>query len=322
MQVGLDLAGWTVRVAEMSLSNPPVKHHYTPQFLLAEWAVQDGKLWRFNNAYANKLAKKLVAPAEIGYEKHLYALPGLPPEAMQQIEEKIMAPLDALASDTHELLLQDKIHGMPQKQRSAWSRFIMSQWFRTPEGVKAFKAAMGSLLSKEDPALEARYQTLRKDGYPATLDAAIAALNPHFAEQAALQVMCRMMDDPQNGLRLNNMGWFVRDIHGENDLLVSDVLLQQSSAVLGSTGYITMPIAPRKLFFAVHRQDFADQILAMPEDDLVSRVNRMMVRQASEYVGSTSLAHEAFIEEHFGQEDSTLLVKDLAKKYAETSDQM
>jgi hypothetical protein len=116
----------------MPAANPPIKHHYTPQFMLAKWAVQDGKLWRFTKPYGDKIATKLVAPAEIGYEKHLYAMPGVAPEAMQQIEEKFMSPLDAQAAETHQLLLAGKINGMPQKQRSAWSRFIMSQWFRTP----------------------------------------------------------------------------------------------------------------------------------------------------------------------------------------------
>jgi hypothetical protein len=27
----------------MNSANPPVKHHYIPQFLLAQWAMNDGK---------------------------------------------------------------------------------------------------------------------------------------------------------------------------------------------------------------------------------------------------------------------------------------
>jgi hypothetical protein len=51
----------------MMSANPPVKHHYIPQFLLAQWAVNDGKLWRFLRPIPGKIVTKLVAPAEIGY---------------------------------------------------------------------------------------------------------------------------------------------------------------------------------------------------------------------------------------------------------------
>lgn len=298
-------------------SNPSVKHHYTPQFLLARWAVEDGKLWRFTRPYGDKIAKKRVAPAEIGYEKHLYGAPGLSPETTQRIEERIMSPLDALAAGAHQLLLTGKVNAMPQRERSSWSRFIMSQWFRTPDGVGAMKQAMSALLSKEDPDLSAKYQALKQEGYPETLDDAIAALNPHFAEQAALQVMCKLMDDPKNGLRLNNMLWGVREIEEGRDLLVSDVLLQQNSGVLSPSGYITMPIAPRKFFFAVHSASFAQALLAMPRNELVSRANRAVVRRAAHYAGATSLDQQAFIETHLGQEENALLVKGLAAKYAE-----
>lgn len=298
-------------------SNPPKKHHYTPQFLLAHWAIDDGKLWRFTKPYGDKVAKKRVAPAEIGYEKDLYATPGLPPETMQRIEEKIMSPLDALAAEAHQLLLAGKVNAMPRRERSSWSRFIMSQWFRTPDGVKAMKQAIAALLSAEDPVLSAKYQALKQEGYPETLEAAITALNPHFAEQAALEVMCKLMDNPKNGQRLNNMLWGVREIEGGHDLLVSDVLLQQNSGVFSPSGYITMPIAPRKYFFAVHSPSLATSLLSMARNDLVARANRAIVRRAAHYVGATSFAQKAFIEAHFGREENALLVKGLASKYTD-----
>ena len=113
--------------------NPPVKHHYTPQFLLHSWTGDDGKLWRFTSPHPGKIATKRVAPAEIGYQKHLYAIPGTAPEKAQAIEEKFMSALDSQAADAHKLLLLGRV-ALSQKLRSAWSRFLMSQWFRTPKG--------------------------------------------------------------------------------------------------------------------------------------------------------------------------------------------
>jgi hypothetical protein len=239
----------------MTSANPPVKHHYIPQFLLAEWAVNDGKLWRFLRPIPGKIVTKLVAPAEIGYEKHLYATPGLPAEKAQQVEQHFLSPLDAQAAEAHQLLLQGKAHQMPQKQRSAWSRFIMSQWFRTPDGLRYFKEAMKLVLTARNEALNARYAEVKQEGYPENLEDIINMMGPEFADQAAMDLFRKMSDDPKNGLRLNNMKWFVVETINEREFLISDAALQQSKAgVFSPQGCIAVPIAPRKLFVAEDRR--------------------------------------------------------------------
>lgn len=89
--------------------NPPVKHHYTPRFLLHGWAGDDGKLWRFMSPCPGKIAIKRVAHAEIGYQKHLYSIPGAAPDKAQAIEENFMSALDDQAADAHKLLPQGKV---------------------------------------------------------------------------------------------------------------------------------------------------------------------------------------------------------------------
>lgn len=297
-------------------SNPPVKHHYTPRFVLHGWTGNDGKLWRFTSPHPGKIATKRVAPAEIGYQKHLYAIPGATPEKAQAIEEKFMSALDDQAADAHKMLLQGNV-ALSQKLRSAWSRFLMSQWFRTPEGVGHIKQAMASLLAKDDPTLSAKYEALKKEGYPPSLGEAIALLNPHFAEEAALQVMLKMMDDPRNGHRLNNMRWFVREIDGGHDLLVSDVLLQMGSGIFSNAGYLTIPLTPRLMFCAVKQPSLADAMMTMGRNEFVSRANRAVVSRAVEYVGATDLSQAPFVEKHFGKDDHPTLIGALAKKYAD-----
>ncbi|PTQ12089.1 hypothetical protein CLG96_05845 [Sphingomonas oleivorans] len=300
----------------MAANNPPVKHHYTPQFLLAQWAVTDRKLWRFSRPYGDKIAVKQVSTAEIGYQPHLYALPGVSPEKMQIFEEKFMSPLDAQAAETHSLLLKGKIQGMPQKQRSAWSRFIMSQWFRTPEGVTAFKSAMTHLLTQPDSELRIRYREEWKEGMPATLEELLVRSTPHIVEQKALELMFTMMDNPQHGLSLNRMHWLIRETEGGREFLVSDALLQQSQGVFTPTGFITMPIASRKLFIAVNSRSLRDSFLTLSRNELVARANRAVVRRASEYVGTTDLSQRPFIEREFGKEVNETIFKGIAARYA------
>jgi hypothetical protein len=293
-----------------------VKHHYTPQFQLAEWAVNDGKLWRFLRPIPGKVVTKLVAPAEIGYQQHLYATPGLPAEKAQQVEQHFMSRLDAQAAEAHQLLLQDNAQQMPQKQRSAWSRFIMSQWFRTPDGLRYFKEAMNLVLTARDEALNARYAEVKRDGYPDSLEDVIAMLGPEFAGQAAMGLFRKMTDDPKNGLRLNNMQWSVIDTIDEPEFLISDAALQQSKAgIFSPQGYITMPVAPRKLFVAVNQLSVAKAIDELPRGDLVARNNGAVVRRASLFVGATDLSQEAFIKTNFGEEQHSTLIKGLRDRY-------
>ena len=300
----------------MTSANPPVKHHYIPQFLLAQWAINDGKLWRFLLPIPGKIVTKLVAPAEIGYEKHLYATPGLPAEKAQQVEQHFLSPLDAQAAEAHQFLLQGKAHQMPQKQRSAWSRFIMSQWFRTPDGLRYFKEAMKLVLTARDEALNARYAELKQEGYPDTLEDIIAMMGPEFAEQAAMDVFRKMSDDPKNGLRLNNLKWFVVETINERDFLISDAALQQSKAgVFSAQGYITIPIAPRKLFVAVSQLSVGKAIDDLPRRELVARNNRAVVRRASIFVGATDRSQEPFISANFGEEEHSTLIKGLLDRY-------
>lgn len=68
----------------------------------------------------------------------------------------------AQAAEAHQLLLQGKAHQMPQKQRSAWSQFIMSQWFRTLDELRYFKEAMKLVLTARDEALNARHRRCGK----------------------------------------------------------------------------------------------------------------------------------------------------------------
>jgi hypothetical protein len=70
-------------------TNPPIKHHFIAQFLLAAWGDDQGKLLRFTNPWADKVAAKYIAPAELGYKECLYSVPGEPPERAQRIEQHL-----------------------------------------------------------------------------------------------------------------------------------------------------------------------------------------------------------------------------------------
>lgn len=58
-------------------SNPPHKHHYVPQFYLAQWATAaDDRLCEYSRPY-DEVKPKRRHPAETGYIDRLYELKGL-----------------------------------------------------------------------------------------------------------------------------------------------------------------------------------------------------------------------------------------------------
>jgi hypothetical protein len=304
----------------MMSANPPAKHHYIPRFQLAQWAVDNGKLWRFLQPRPGKIVTKLVAPAEIGYKKNLYITAGLPPERAQQVEQHFMSRLDDQAAEAHQHILAGKLRNLTQKQRSAWSRFIMSQWFRTPPGLRYFKEAMGHILASPNESIHSRYQETRQEGYPDSFEELVAMMNPDFADQTSMDLLRKMIDDPKNGLRLNNMPCLVIETTESHEFLISDAALQQGSAgIFSDQGYLTLPIAPRKLFVAATKADVVRSIQSLPRRDLIARHNRAVVRYASIFVGATDLSQDAFISANFGAEEHQTLIKGLADKYRRTA---
>lgn len=293
-----------------------MKHHFIPRFLLSCWALDNGRLWRFNRPVAGKIARKLVFPAEAGYERHLYATPGVPEDRKQWLEERFMSPLDDQAAQAHRMLLSGRAETMPVRERSAWSRFIMSQWFRTPDGVKYFKLAMENLLHARNEMLEARYSEIRTKGQPETLAAWIGSMGPDFMERVAMDLLRRMSDDPANGQRLNDMQWSVLNVAAGGRLLVSDAALQHSEpGAFTPEGFLTMPIAPDRLFVATNRRELTDAFHNLPAEALVKQINAVVVRRATAFVGAADLTMETFIRENFGVEVNETYIKTLADVY-------
>lgn len=302
----------------MGTDNPPLKHHYIPRFLLAQWALDEGRLWRMLRPVPGKIAVKRVAPAEIGYEPGLYSLPGLPAGEAQQVERHFMSPLDSMAADAHRMLLDGHVDRMPQRERSAFSRFVMSQWFRTPDALRHFKDAFAMALLADDDGLERRFAQARRDGHPVTLAALVEAMGPGFGDHAAMDLLRKMSDDPGNGLRLNTMHWSVIATEGGREFLVSDAALQHSSAgVFSRRGWITIPIAPRRLFVAASDPSVGLAIQRLKRNELVSRNNRAVVRRASIFVGASDLSQLPFVERHFAQEEHMTIVRGIAERCRE-----
>lgn len=88
--------------------NPPSRHHYIPEFYLKRWTDTDGKLTVFTKKPRIGPSSRRTAPAGTGYQRHLYAVQGFPPELASSVEERFFNPVDSLAADKLHLM---EVHG-------------------------------------------------------------------------------------------------------------------------------------------------------------------------------------------------------------------
>lgn len=295
----------------------PKKHHFIPQFLLAEWAVNNGKLWRFTRPYGSKIAKKLVAPAEVGYERLLYTTPGIPDEFSQQFEAKFLSPVDSRAAKSHKILMQNEPIVWTQPTRSDWTRFLGSLFFRTPENLAAYKEAIGLLLSADTPERRAAYLQAKPSDWPSTLHEAMATVAPNWTEVAAMELLRRLIDDGQRGDAINAMVWTTGEMNGGLEFLISDAPMQHTMPIIAKGSYIVMPISPKRIFLATSLGD--DETLEMfktiESNNLVRQINQVVVSRASVFVGATGLDQLAFVEKHFATENHDTIIKGVATRY-------
>ena len=297
----------------------PKKHHFIPQFLLSEWAVNDGKLWRFTRPYRKKVAKKLVAPAEIGYEHQLYTTPGLPEDYTQQFEKAFLSKVDDRAARAHKMLMRDEPVKWATPERSDWTRFIGSLFFRTPENLAAYKEAITNLLSQDTPEQRAAYLKDKPADWPDSFHEAMATVAPDWVEQAAMEILRGLIDDGYRGERINEMVWTVGEMKGGLELLLSDALLQHTTPLHVKGAYLAIPISPTRLFIATNKGD--QETLSMFEtydsNELVQEMNKAVVARASVCVAATSLDQLSFVEKHFATEQHSTIIKGVAQRYRE-----
>jgi hypothetical protein len=147
----------------------PTKHHYLPVFYLTQWAGSDGKLTRYYRPHRNVVAGR-IAPANTGYEPGLYRLEGYQPEFINAVEKEYMAKVvDEPASRAINVILGGDYSKITPQLQVAWTRFLMSLLFRTPnmidyitkEAERNFRSNLQS--SPED------YESVREATHPPTL---------------------------------------------------------------------------------------------------------------------------------------------------------
>ena len=175
------------------------------------------------------------------------------------------------------------------------------------------------MLSKNTPEQRAAYLKDKPDDWPDTFHEAIATVAPDWVEQAAMEILRRLIDYGYRGERINNMVWTTGEMNGGLEFLLKPCVLQHTTPLHAKGAYLVIPISPKRLFVATNQGDLETlgMIESIEANDLVQQINKVVVSRASVCVAATSLDQLTFVEEHFATEEHSTIIKGVARKYRE-----
>lgn len=296
-----------------SKPNPPRRHHYAPAFYLRQWSDSEGFLEQFSRPGGREVKPRRVAPSATGYCDDLYAMPGLPDHLVQQVEEGFMQEVDAQAAEVLQVLSSDRRLLWTPSTRSAWTRFIQSLQLRTPEDIVGIKQRTHADWGRSIPLIQETYDSLRRVGDPATFEEFCTRADPLIVERAAMRIATALIDNPAMGARINNMVWAVLKLDDSNlELLTSDRAVEQTLGLSNPKAFITLPIAPRRLFIAANERETIEHIGSVPHRRVVQLRNSSTVAFAREFVWSTNRVQTKYISDNLGRTNIPTLGERLA----------
>lgn len=284
----------------MPEANDPTKHHYIPEFFLRWWAGEDGRFERYDRPIPSKIMVRRVFPSEAGWMKNLYASPGhnLGP---QWLETHIFQVIDNKAAPVLRKLNGDGVPTLSAEERSAWTIFLRSLSHRTPDYLRATIASGIAVFDETVEELRAVYESLKKEGDPASFEAYKASLTTEDAKRASQKMLPDIMLNPRIGQFLNDLHTRVITLPSyARDFLISDDPLARTNGIMKQDGHIAIPISPRRLFVSTWSKATLQQISNMQPNELVTNVNRWAVESARYFVAARDRSQDRFIRNRFG----------------------
>lgn len=278
----------------MPLRKAGPRHHYIPCFYLRRWAV-DGFLREFSRR-RGKICCRLASPKSTGYQRGLNTIPGLPPELNDQIEKRFFKIADQAASDALDIL-EGTQNTFTPRERSGWSRFLISLLLRTPEDLAELKCRFSELVNSAGEEEERHYASIRSNGDASTFAEWLQSVPSDLIERRALDVFTSCIDNPQIGQQLNNMHWTVRRFSKPTfELLTSDRPIVRSHQLDQADSHIAIAIGPRRLFIAANESSFIRQIQTADEGPLIKQMNLLAISRAVKFVYGADESQTRFIQ--------------------------
>ena len=285
----------------MAKANPPVRHHFVPEFYQRRWAGDDRRIERYQR-FDNNVARHRVFPAASGYRKNLYRHPRAEMDewSAQMAEWAVFQVIDSYAAAALDALLSDRNAIRNDEVRSHWAVFLRTMLMRTPYQMQAVLASLEKIWREAD--VSEKYDKMRKPGMPKSANEFLEMLNPDAAKESAFGMFVDAMGRDKTTRYITSLPWRIVDCsEASHQLLLSDhpvVLVPLQT----DNGHIAMPLSPTKILLAAGNGGVKSRANAMKVRDSVHAMNRLTVRRATECVIATNRSQEKFIKRHFGVE--------------------
>ncbi len=256
-------------------------HHYLPRSYLAAWKGADHKLTRYSIRYGNKVSVERRGPGSVGEFQNLYALPGVPVEQRQKIEQLFMQRIDSGLSRPLRLLKRRSIPTDPF-DRANWSRFIASVYFRIPDVVEALEgvfvknwvSAAGEYATA-NPGLGLSEQQIVEH---------YEKIDPTAPRYWSKILLAHLVMDSDEAPRIEELRWDVVEFLGVTALMTSDCPLMVHRSDDMTLKSLALAIGPNLMFIAYRTEEDRIALLGYSPVDLIERYNGHVVTRARDVV--------------------------------------
>ncbi len=277
------------------------RHHYIPVFYLKQWAGDDGRVCEFSKPY-DRVKPRRVHPEGTGYVDGLNTVEGLPDNQEQYLENVFFKIADDDAARALRVLLAPPPWNLTVKDRSGWSRFIMSLMLRNPESMERHRKVAAALFKDMLPRIEESYAKDRGPNDPPTYAEYAELHGPNPAGRTIVRLFQSLVDNVELGRRINSMRWLVLAARNPKfELLTSDRPLLITNGIGHQNGQIIMPISPFHIFVATNNVETENNIrLAWRQRQAIPQVNERVACQSRKYVYGTSDSQLSFVSRRLG----------------------
>ena len=278
------------------------RHHYIPIFYLKQWAGDDGRICEFSRPH-DRVKPRKVHPAGTAYMDGLNTVTGLPLAEQQYLEDVFYKASDDDAARALHILLIPPPWKISVKERSGWSRFIISLMLRHPEAVQKHTKVAVELFREALPRIEALYAKERGPNDPLTYGEHAQIHAPHPEGRTIVRLLQGIVDNEELGRKLNSMRWMVLEERNPTfQLLTSDRPLLVTNGIGRPDGHIIMPISPFHIFVATNNIKTENNIrTAWKMRALISQINNRVACQSRKYVYGRDDAQLSFVSKRLGK---------------------
>jgi hypothetical protein len=225
----------------------PIKHHYLPVFYLSQWAGPDGKLTRYYRPHLVVVGSR-IAPANTGYEPGLYSLEGYQPEFINAVEKEYMAKVvDEPASKALKIVLGGEYSKMTPELQVAWTRFLMSLMFRTPQMIDYITKEAEQNLRRNFQSNPEDYESVRAATHPPTLMEFVERYSPTLFSEAGKSFLPGIIDSAKMEML------FLKWDGGHGHSTASNTFLIFSQVIVPSLGLMGLGTSDVLLLYRFRR---------------------------------------------------------------------